>query len=279
MTVIYIDSFLLINFCVNYLLLLAAAKLSGEVLFRFRFALSAAFGACYAALAYFPAFHIFLHPIYKAGSAILMILIAFGGTKRILRMAMIFLALSCAFGGSLYAFTRAGAVDGVLYSALDVKGLLIAAALFYAILTLCFRRASIHSRRELHPVVLSNAGEKAQLTALCDSGNTLMDPLTGRPILVVEGTRLQHLFPDVPLDRDTLAHPIETLKTLDCDKNRMRFRLLPYRAVGVECGMLLAVRMDRVIVDGETYEDYLVALSPTPLSDGGGYNALIGCRS
>jgi stage II sporulation protein GA (sporulation sigma-E factor processing peptidase) len=54
-----------------------------------------------------------------------------------------------------------------------------------------------------------------------------------------------------------------------------RFSLLPYRAVGVERGVLLAVRMDRVII-GEREEGTLVALSPTPVSDGGGYRVLTG---
>lgn len=52
--------------------------------------------------------------------------------------------------------------------------------------------------------------------------------------------------------------------------------MLPYRAVGVEYGMLLAVRTDRVELGSRKLEGLLVALSPTPVSDGGGYQALIG---
>jgi len=40
--------------------------------------------------------------------------------------------------------------------------------------------------------------------------------------------------------------------------------------------LLLAVRPDRVIVGGEDRGNMLVALSPTPVSDGGRYRALIG---
>ena len=54
------------------------------------------------------------------------------------------------------------------------------------------------------------------------------------------------------------------------------FRLLPYRAVGVDRGLLLAVRVDRAVVDGEDRGAMVVALSPTPVSDGGGYGALLG---
>ena len=40
--------------------------------------------------------------------------------------------------------------------------------------------------------------------------------------------------------------------------------------------MLLALRLDGAQVGKEEYGRILVALSPTPLTDGGDYNALIG---
>ena len=44
----------------------------------------------------------------------------------------------------------------------------------------------------------------------------------------------------------------------------------------MECGLLLALRLDRAQVGAEDYGGILVALSPTRLSDGGGYSALVG---
>ena len=41
-------------------------------------------------------------------------------------------------------------------------------------------------------------------------------------------------------------------------------------------GLLLAVRADGLELDGVARGSVLVALSPTPVSDGGGYRALIG---
>ena len=51
---------------------------------------------------------------------------------------------------------------------------------------------------------------------------------------------------------------------------------MPYRAVGVSHALLLAIKVDRAKVGKEDYGPILVALSPTPLSDGGGYHALVG---
>ena len=69
---------------------------------------------------------------------------------------------------------------------------------------------------------------------------------------------------------------LETLERLGRQGWQGRCRLLPYQAVGVECGMLLALRLDGARVGTEDYGKLLLALSPTRLTDGGGYHALIG---
>ena len=112
------------------------------------------------------------------------------------------------------------------------------------------------------------------LTALQDTGNTLTDPVTGRPVLVAEGTRMKPLLPSDVLE--LLWDPTAAMERFGQEPWGRRLRLLPYRAVGVDCGFLLAVRCDQVSVGGKDYGGLLVALSPTPVSDGGGYQALFG---
>jgi hypothetical protein len=54
----------------------------------------------------------------------------------------------------------------------------------------------------------------------------------------------------------------------------LKTTLIPYRAVGTEGGLLLAVRMDRITENGAPSAFHLVAFSATEVSDGGGYEAL-----
>ena len=117
----------------------------------------------------------------------------------------------------------------------------------------------------------------ASFTALVDTGNTLSDPATGRPVMVAEGERAALLFPKErrPLLSD-LQDPTLGLTRLGTGEWRARFRLLPFRSVGVDRGLLLAVRVDDLELDGRRRGPVLVALSPTPVSDGGGYQALVG---
>lgn len=282
MTVVYIDALFLLNLIVNYLLLLAAAKLAGEPLRRLRLAAGAALGGLYAAAIFFPGMGFLTHPLCKLGAAVLMLLTGFGGSRRLLRVTLVFFGLSCAFGGGIFAIGLLGGRgltlrNGVLYSVMDLRILLLSAAVCYAVLTLVFRRTARHGRREVLPAVLTLEGRRVAVNALVDTGNTLTDPVTGRPVMVAEGSLLSPLLPgERVLDEKALRDPVGTLERLSRGERGRRFRLLPYQAVGVECGMLLALRLDDARVGAEDYGGILVALSPNPVSDGGGYSALIG---
>lgn len=282
MTVVYIDSLFLLNLIVNYLLLLATAKLAGEILHRWRLGLGAALGALYAAAVFFPGMGFLLHPLCKLASAVLMLLVGFGGSRRLLRVTLVFFGLSCAFGGGILAIGLIGGRglslrNGILYSAMDLRIILLSAAACYVVLTLVFQRTAKHEQRELTPAVLTLGERRVALTALVDTGNTLTDPATGRPVMVAEWEKLAALLPEgVKLDQDDFRDPVAAMEHLSGNAERSRFRLLPYQAVGVECGMLLALRLDRVQVGTKDHGGILVALSPNRLSDGGGYSALIG---
>ena len=283
MTVIYVDTLFLLNAAVDYLLLLASARLAGEPLARLRFLLGAALGGMYAVAIFLPGLSFLARPPCRLAAAVLMVLAAFWKSRRLLRQVVIFLALSCAFGGGVLAIGLLGGrgltlSNGVLYSGMDLKIVLLSAAGCYGALTLLFQRTGRHTAAagELRPVRLTLGERQVSLTALVDTGNTLTDPATGRPVLVAEADCVEELLPPgirpSPADLRDPAGALERLK----DPWRRRFRLLPYRSVGVDRGLLLAVRVDQVQVGEEDRGPMLAALSPTPVSDGGGYRALLG---
>ena len=114
----------------------------------------------------------------KLGAAVLMLLTGFGGSRRLLRVTLVFFGLSCAFGGGIFAIGLLGGRgltlrNGVLYSVMDLRILLLSAAVCYAVLTLVFRRTARHGRREVLPAVLTLEGRRVAVNALVDTGNTL----------------------------------------------------------------------------------------------------------
>lgn len=279
MTVVYIDGVFLLNTLLNYLLLLATAKVVGEPLRRWRMGLGAVLGGGYAVAVFLPGLDFLAGNVWKLLVAVLMILLALGYARRLLRVTLVFFALACALGGGVMVIGLLGGQglglqQGVYYSVMDLKTLLLSAAVCYALLTLVFQRSASHDSRELVPAVLYLGEGRVQLTALVDTGNTLTDPVTGMGVMVVEGTCLLPLLPE--LKGVDLTNPVGALEQLA--GRGQPFRLLPYQAVGTTCGMLLAIRMDRVQVGTQNRGSILVALSPNGLSDGGGYHALIGAQ-
>ncbi len=284
MTVIYVDTLFLLNAVIDYLLLLSAARLAGEPLCRLRFGAGAVLGGCYAVALFLPGLEYLSHPLCRGASAMLMMLVAYGGSRRLLRQGLLFLLLTCALGGGVVAIGLLGQQgltlgNGVFYSALDLKMVLLSAAVCYGVLTLVFRRLASHTvlSGELISAKLTLGERKLELTALVDTGNTLTDPVSGQPVMVAEGECLSSLFPSTHRPRlEDLRDPAGGMARLGTGAWRGRFRLLPYRSVGMDRGLLLAVRVDAAALNGQEHGPMLVALSPTPVSDGGGYRALVG---
>lgn len=114
------------------------------------------------------------------------------------------------------------------------------------------------------------------LRALVDTGNALKDPITNEPFLWLDWQARQGCCPVWRSRNRDFARPPELLaKALARKMPSIRLRLIPYRAVGVRQGMLLAVRCERKGKNGR-YIPALAAFSPTPVSGGGEYEALTG---
>jgi stage II sporulation protein GA (sporulation sigma-E factor processing peptidase) len=203
-------------------------------------------------------------------------LVAFGSEKGLLKNTCLFFISSAALGGAVFAvgYFGSGGTEygqGGLYERLDTRVVFIIILLSYGIISVVTDRIFSHAGVELVPVEIVARGKKLQLTALVDTGNTLTELGNNRPVLIAEGEVCRALLsPDIQVEK-----PIEALRILN-ENNVKGFSLLPYRAVGVPHGLLLAMRAEEIRLGKKTVKNMLVALSPTPVSDGGGYHALIG---
>lgn len=273
MTVIYIDSVFLLNSVMDYLLLLAAARLAGLPLRRGRYLLGALAGGAYAAAVFLPGLEWLTAAPVKLAAGVLLCLIAYGGESRLPRLMLLFLAVSCAMAGcvlglGLLSGRGVPVVSGVFYTNVDARVLLIAAASAYAVLTVVFRAAASHAAAGmLLPVRVRLRGRTAELTALWDSGNDLREPVSGRPVLVVSPGVLDGAL-GTPLTEERLRRPETLLEPLRQTAPELRPRLIPYHAVGTAGGLLLTIRTEWTEINGIRYPGLTAALSPTALGAG-----------
>lgn len=284
MTVVYLDSLIIINTLLNYLLLLGSARLAGEPLHRRRILLAALLGGGYAAAAVLPGFDFLNGWFYKIAAAALMVLVGLGASRRLLRQTVIFFGLSFAFGGGVYAIGLLGGrglhlTNGVLHAGVDLKIVLLSAACCYTVSAVFLRgigRKTIVGG-EVVPLDVHIFEKQISFTALRDTGNGLTDPLSGRGVVVVDwDVVLPLLERGHGLSCRQLANPAGLLPVLNTGRWRGRWGLIPYRAVGVACGMLLTLRADRVVAAGKDCGQVRLALSPTAVSPGGGWRGLVG---
>lgn len=274
MIAVYIDSVFLLNTLVDAIILLATAHLAGIPPERGRFFLASVFGGVYAAAVFLPGCEWLSCLPAKAAVGLMMVLTAFGCHTKCLRLLFLFLGVSCAMAGCVMAVGMiAGGIpmeNGIFYTDLDAGVLLVTAAAAYVVLSFVFRATAENSvKGNLIPVTLAWGERQIRLTALCDTGNALKDPATGRPILIVDSRKIRELIPgDIRpiLTQDALRTPADLPGRLG--EHRVRFRLIPYQAVGVAGGMLLAIRLDWGEVGGKRYDRLVAALSPTELGEG-----------
>lgn len=252
---IYLDLVVLLNFLVDFLLLLGTNRLSGFPSGKLRCALAAVLGGVYAGVCLLPGFRFLGNLLWRVVCLCLMGVIAFGWERSAVKRSGVFLILSMAMGGLAVSIGRG-----------DFGVLLLAASATWLLCRVAFGENV--GGREYMPITLTYGGNTVSLTALRDSGNTLRDPITGEQVLVISGEVAQRL---TGISVDAMRKPLETL----AKRPVPGLRLIPYRAVGQGSGMLLALRFENVKI-GTRRQSAIVAFAPEGLGKNSMYQALAG---
>ena len=103
---VYLDLVMLLNFLVDFLLLMGTNRLSGFPAAPGRCALAAVFGSVYAACCLLPGFRFLGNLLWRCVSLCLMAAVAFGFRRDAVKRGGVFLLLSLALGGMALCFTR-----------------------------------------------------------------------------------------------------------------------------------------------------------------------------
>ena len=272
---IYLDSLFALNAIIDYFLLLCSARVAGAVLHRWRLGLAAVLGGFWAAASVLPGFEFLSFAPMKLVPAVFMALIAFGGERKLWRCLVIFLAVSAAFGGAVWAASMlagTGMYGGRVYLPVSTRVLVLSFALCYAGVSLVFRRIGKRAEREILPLAVTLRGKTVTLRALRDTGNGLYDPVSGRAVAVAELGAISPLLGGFECTGNDAAALCETLCKLSGLEGRVT--LVPYSALGTGHGLLAAIRPDSVAISGKE-ADILIGISPAALSQDGDIDAIL----
>lgn len=250
---VYIDLVVILNFLVDFLLILGTNRLTGYPPGHKRTAAAAVLGGIYGGACMIPGLRFLGNTLWRLVSLALMAMIAFGWNRSAMQRGAVFVLLSMALGGIALGLT--GRTFWMI---------LASAGMLYLLCRAGFRGDL--GTREYVPIALGWGEKKIHLTALRDTGNTLRDPITGEQVLVAGADVALELL---GLTQEQLSSPVAWVGAIP------GLRLIPYRTVGQHGAMLLALRFQDAQIGGKRCAP-IVAFAPQVLGRGEAYRMLTG---
>lgn len=283
MRVVYVDTLFFLNLAVDYFLLVLTAKVAGVYIKRSRLLASALVGALLAVLLYFPPLPKTLALLLRLAVCCVTALAAFIGEpgKSWPRLLGIFVMVTLLLAGIVLGLSELGGgarmQNGVLY--FEISGTVMALSFMavYVLSGLVLGKGRASPGRSYQEVTAEMGERTVRFRALTDSGNLLRDPMSGRKVIVVESRAIAPLFGgmtgELLQSLDALA-PETALEQLRRCGNTP-FWLLPARTAA-QNALMVVFRPEKLYIDGNLREDYILGLAGRQLEIGGDCRALMG---
>lgn len=179
---VYVEVVLINNLALDALLVYAVLFLRRRKVRKVRFACAAALGAA-VAVAY-PVVPEWAQILIRALLAPLLTVLfdKYANFKDYIISLALFAGLTFALGGAVSGVSN---LIGTDLNGYLILGLTAFAALVMLVAVRCFARARGRIRRKICPARLIVDGREFSADALCDSGNTLTDAVSGLPVVIV----------------------------------------------------------------------------------------------
>ncbi len=281
--IIYADVLFLINFTINYVLLSVTGKIMAIKRENKRMIISSAAGALYSCFIFFPALSIMYTVLSKVIFSGIITYLAFNIKKVLLliKATAVFYISSFMLGGvtmalffvtGIYKKTIAVTNNGVIYFNLPWKILFVSTLIIYIFIKIAskiIKQKQITVQKE---VKINYHNKSISLMGMVDTGNMLCDPISKKPVIVCEIGVLKSILPENMIDifcnNNTADYDIPY-------KKGENIRIIPYKCIGKENGVMFGFLSDSVTVDNNVFENITVGVHPGKLCEAGTYNALL----
>ncbi len=290
-TYVYADIILLENLIMNYLILWSTARLARYRHSKVKLLIASLLGAVYAVLSYFPGYGYLFTFYMKILFSLLIVIVAYTPAyfHLLLKLTGIFYIISFIFGGAafglFYFINGLNLTSNGISFIRDFPVKILIAAVTAAYFIISYSWDYIHHRIKREKIILKVQmrfdGKQLCMDALVDTGNSLKDPLTNTPVMITEYDAIKELLPDdvqkiFEQEGENDLNAIAEIMTIS--KWASRFRIIPFRSLGRENGMLVGFKPDEAIIfdkDRRIQSDIIVAIYRRNLSGDGEYGALI----
>lgn len=237
MQTVYVDVLLVFNLYTDYILLRLTARLTHSRLTAMRALAGAGIGAVSSLMLFLPPLHPLLSLLCRIVFAAAMCLAAFGfqSPGRFAWRILCFFLTALCMAGVMFALTLTGRVrflqgNSCFYLDVSPLHLVLFTIASYCLLTVAQRvYQRLHTAKGTYRVQIRYRRHSVQLEGLADTGNSLTDFLTGRPVIICGRKALADMLPE------------------DLEKPLRGFRLLPCKTVSGS-GLIPVFRPDEVVI-------------------------------
>lgn len=293
---VYLDVVFAINFFMDFVLLWATSKFSQVRTSFLRLTVGALIGACYSLALMLPSLHSFLAFSAKILFSVMMVFAAFPPLRprKFLQVLGYFYLVAFTMGGAMlgaiYLISRDqdlyGIMNGIFVFLANVRYTWLIAAVAAAFILVRYgvgfvKKNFLHSLFKV-PVMIRFGDKSISTKALVDTGNQLKDPLTLKPVMILEFDVLKRVLPEEvvsALDESGEPDLYQIVDSLSGSPWASRIRVIPFTSIGRHKGMLVGIRPDEVIVitsEGNVrIKDIIVGIYHRQLSPEGAYRALL----
>lgn len=240
--IVYLDVFFMINFIMDYMIILITSRIAKVKKKRIRQLAGAGCGALYSVIVIKPLTnHLFKITLVNILIAAVMVLISFGFTSASVYIKNVFLLFVVSFTMSgiinyLYYSTVIGkyvrnVLSGNSNKVVNARKFILVSVLAYILLSAIVRIIfSIRKDMELYyDVKITFRGKSVVVRGLYDTGNGLTEPVSGKMVHIAEYKILKPL-----LEGD--------------EKAKENIYVIPFRSIGEEDGIMYGIRMDEMVV-------------------------------
>lgn len=266
--IVYADVLITLNLFVNFFILWFTCRICRE---RFRFGrliLASLVGAAFSLYIFLPPTGMFTETVFRLVVSALIVILAFGfsSIKSLVRRVALFFAVSFLYAGAMMGIwaiwkpDRLAINNGVVYLDISPAVLIVATLFSYTALSLIrfFSAKQAYAGKRCR-LKITYGENSVTLTALVDTGHSLIDALSQREVIIIEKSLALRLCEKIP---DSVTVPSEQAPN--------GFRLIPYSVVGGG-GLLPAFLPDKVelIEDKKSTEirEVLLGVSESPLGE------------
>lgn len=286
--IVYADTLFITNFLLDYGILWATARFGHFPASGMRIALGALIGALYGSFMIYPQASIFYSISLKMLVSLFIVAVTFTKLtlKKYLQAVVYFYLISFAMAGAVLGGSSIlASKSSAFFQGLNVNstGLIFAVAVAFILgrwgITYLKRNWQKSQFRVSVEIFLDNSSLIVE--ALIDTGNELRDPLSQKPVMVIEYQAIKKILPEdfqQNFEKYGSTDVTKIIENLDESSLMKRIRVVPFSSIGKHHGMLIGFKPDVVTLFGpekKSTKDVIICIYHKSLSSQGGYRAVL----